>query len=93
VDARSGWDGGGGATTWMGVRRRWFLFCGLGRVGGGRRTTGADSRGDAGRQSHGRAEKVGTSFYPHFVLFSSRECTSKFWPVDSNTIQMRINRI
>jgi hypothetical protein len=30
---------------------------GLGRVGGGRRTTGADSRGDAGRQIHTREKK------------------------------------
>jgi hypothetical protein len=59
--------------SWVGVWRRWFLFCGLGRVGGGRRTTGADSQGDAGRQIHGRAEKVRTSFCLHFVLFSSRK--------------------
>jgi hypothetical protein len=58
-----------------------------GRLGGGRlgvglgRAEGADLRKDArGRQIHRRAEKVGTSFCLHFVLFSSKdkECIKAF---------------
>jgi hypothetical protein len=42
------------------------IDCGVEGRWGGRRT-------EDGRQIHGRAEKVGTGFYLHFILFRSRE--------------------
>jgi hypothetical protein len=42
---------------------------------------GVDSRGRKRRQIHGRAEKVGTCFCLHFVLFRSRDFLEKCYNI------------
>jgi hypothetical protein len=66
-----------------------------GRLGGGRRSPGGGPRSPGGRilprkwggrQIHSTAEKVGTRFCLHFVLFSSRDIDFLFHNCYFNTI-------